>query len=187
VDWNENIEQKSDLKEIALSDANIFDNYRFYKIKDFLTFFSQKGIPELLDYFNYRKWFINDTTDRKKMNIIDDMDYFFRIDKFMRINYKFNFKLKDIAKEFFLSERKVSAIIRKNTGKKFNEFNDEVKLEQVKMLLLNTDYKISKIARKLGFKNPSTLYRKFSKSENITMLQYRKKHKDIWLANISGD
>lgn len=60
-------------------------------------------------------------------------------------------------------------------GLSFNEFNDTIKIDQAKRLLIQSNESISTICNILGYDDVSNFMRKFKKMEDITMVEYREK------------
>ena len=65
---------------------------------------------------------------------------------------------------------------KSQTGKTINEYINEVKIKEVKMLLLTTDASLLDISLQLGFSSQSHFQTLFKKQAGCTPSEYRRKH-----------
>jgi two-component system response regulator YesN len=89
-------------------------------------------------------------------------------------HYSENMSLETISAVVDLNPVYFSAIFKKETGRNFIEYLTEVRLEQAKTLLLESDYNISEIAWKVGYQDEKYFMRVFKKEMGITCAKYRK-------------
>lgn len=87
------------------------------------------------------------------------------------------FSLPGLAAEMNISVHYMSHLFKAVTGTTVVEFRNELKLTKAKEALINTDYSISEIAKKLGFCSSAYFSEIFFKSEQISPSEYRKYHK----------
>ncbi len=90
-------------------------------------------------------------------------------------NIDSNIKLKDIADELFISKRQLSRIIKKQYGVSFSERKMQLRIENAKLLLKNTELSIEKIAERCSFYDAGTFIKKFTVCTGTSPKQYRKK------------
>jgi len=83
-----------------------------------------------------------------------------------------------------MHERKVSSVIRSTTGESFKQYVTQLRIEESKRLLKETDLSIADVAFKSGYGNPSHFGRAFKASENCSPLEYRKSIKAGSVATI---
>ncbi len=88
-------------------------------------------------------------------------------------NVRDSSKLKDIAKELFISERQLSRIIKKQYGVSFTERKHQLRIESAKQLLKTTDLSIEKISEHVAFYDTATFIKQFTKRVGISPAQYR--------------
>jgi len=83
---------------------------------------------------------------------------------YIQNNYaKFNLSLADVASHVHLHPAYFSALFSKSENMSFIDYLTGYRLEKAKHLLQNTDFKLTKIALKVGYQNPtyfSTLFKK---------------------------
>lgn len=91
-------------------------------------------------------------------------------------NVRDNSKLKDIAKELFISERQLSRIIKKQYGVSFTERKHQLRVESAKQLLKTTNLSIEKISEHVAFYDTATFIKQFTKRVGISPAQYRENH-----------
>ncbi|WP_285015772.1 AraC family transcriptional regulator, partial [Lactococcus garvieae] len=81
-----------------------------------------------------------------------------------------------LAEYFNMSTSHISSEFKKCTKMTIHVYILNIKLEEVKKLLVGTNLDICSIAQRLGFADQSHLNRTFKRKENITPKQYRKKY-----------
>jgi two-component system response regulator YesN len=95
------------------------------------------------------------------------------IEFYIKLNYEQPLTLNSVANRFYYNPSYLSYLFSKN-GKSFLSCLNDTRLEQSVKLLINTSYKISLIAFKVGFSNSKTFYRAFQKKYKCTPTQLRK-------------
>lgn len=90
-------------------------------------------------------------------------------------NYQENLKLGAIAELFGYNSSYLGKVFNKTTGKNFNSYVDEVRIENSKKLLLEHDYKVYEIAQRVGYTNVDYFHKKFKKYTGMSPAEYRKK------------
>ena len=76
----------------------------------------------------------------------------------------------------FLSSQYLSYKIKETFGLGFNEYLNQIRVEESTKLLLDTDSSISEISDKVGFSHVRYFNKHFKLHYEMTPLQYRKKH-----------
>jgi two-component system, response regulator YesN len=96
----------------------------------------------------------------------------------MYIRRHFNEKitLESAAAMVFLSPAYLSRIFKQETGFTFNNFLNNIRIEQSKALLKNNELKIVDIASRVGFDSQSYFTKVFKKHLGMSPLQYRDKY-----------
>lgn len=113
-------------------------------------------------------------------NLRDDeeqLERYHRIVKYLSNNYMNKVSLQDIAEKEFLSSQYLSYKIKNILGHGFNEFLNQIRVEESTKLLLDTDKKISEISEDVGFSHIRYYNKHFKLHYKMTPLQYRKKYK----------
>ena len=80
--------------------------------------------------------------------------------------------LKDIAEHFSYHPNYISALLHKETGRKFTEILLEKRMERAVLLLKNTTLSIEELAAMLGYSNHSNFYKAFKMYYGITPREY---------------
>lgn len=86
-------------------------------------------------------------------------------------------KVSDIAEHLKLSESRISVIFKKETGKTLIQYLTELRIENAKKLLKNTELKVYEIAEAVGYSNSQYLSNLFYKEVGCFPLEYRKNGK----------
>jgi YesN/AraC family two-component response regulator len=98
-----------------------------------------------------------------------------RIKRFAERNSHKRTCLKDAAAAIYLSPKYLSRIFKQNTGTRFSEFRLEIKMNEAKSLLKDTDFNVNQIADRLGYQNAESFIRIFKKITGFTPTEFRKK------------
>ena len=107
-------------------------------------------------------------------------EQFLEIDSFIQKNKKYlltKYTLQNLSKDTELSSSTLSLIVNNIAGKSFTDYINEKRIEQAKVLLLDTDYSnytITAIGLESGFNSKSTFYTVFKKHVGYTPVQFKK-------------
>lgn len=88
-------------------------------------------------------------------------------------------QIKDVAKAAYVSNSYLSVIIKQGTGKTFVEYLTELRMEQAKKLLEETELKNYEIAELCGFSNPTYFSTVFKSAYGIAPSAYKKENKKL--------
>lgn len=79
-----------------------------------------------------------------------------------------------VAEQIYLSPAYISRIFKKSTGMNFVKYLNDVRLKKAATLLLEADYPINEISKKVGFSDVSYFCSCFKKKYGMTTVQYRR-------------
>jgi AraC-like DNA-binding protein len=96
-----------------------------------------------------------------------------RIENYINQNCGEPISRASIAKHFQLSGCYLSVICRKFTGKSFNEFLMDLRLQRASMLLTETNFTLDEISDRCGFRYTSYFIRVFKRSYGTTPSKFR--------------
>ncbi len=83
-------------------------------------------------------------------------------------------RLVNLADQLGFSTHLLSKVINKKSGKNFNQFVNDYRLQEAKRLLLeNPEYSVKTIYFDVGFNNKATFYNAFKKEFHCTPVQFR--------------
>jgi YesN/AraC family two-component response regulator len=82
-----------------------------------------------------------------------------------------------LQKETGFGEKKITALLKKETGLSFKPYLNHLRIKKAKHFLLHTDWQITEIAFKVGYNNVSHFNRVFKEQNNMTPGLFRKKYK----------
>ena len=80
--------------------------------------------------------------------------------------------LKDIAAHFHYHPNYISALLHRETGRKFSEILLEKRMERAVLLMKNTPLSIEEIAAMLGYSNHSNFYKAFKEYYGVTPREF---------------
>ena len=112
----------------------------------------------------------------KKENSIEESssNTFKLVLDYIHSNFKANITLQDIAEHFFYNPAYLSMIIKRELGKNFITYLNELKINYACELLDRTDLPINEIANMCGLSNYFYFARLFKKIKNVTPTEYKK-------------
>ncbi len=96
-----------------------------------------------------------------------------RVEVFLRLRYMENIKLQDLAESIQLSTRQASRLIMREFGVNYITKLNEIRLNQARFLLENSDKSIHQISTECGFQNYTYFATCFKRATNMTPLEFR--------------
>ena len=144
-----------------------------YTISDF---YIQKCdvCSEIVQLIKYRNYAVEELASQVKKRQERKMtSYVDRCQQYIADNYKKKIYLKDIAEKMDLSEAYLSRLFRRETGKRFQDYVIDVRLEHAANLLKYSEEAIPEIAEYVNFPSQSYMGKLFKKKYNLTPKQYR--------------
>lgn len=101
-----------------------------------------------------------------------------RITDYIKENYaNEELSMKDVARQAYISVSYLGIILKKETGKTFIEYLTEIRIQQARKFLVETDLKNYEIAMKCGYSNPTYFSTVFKGLEGMSPSAYRKENK----------
>lgn len=91
--------------------------------------------------------------------------------------YHASITLADLSKQFNRSKSHISHLFKRESGTTLRAYCNNLKLEDAKNLLVNTDMSVTQIAYDTGFNDQSYFISLFRKKFGISPLQYRKQNR----------
>lgn len=156
------------LSEIDVDYTNIFEdsNNPFDGIRKCSTIIEMSD--KLEDVFRRVCQYISECRTLVKSNVIN------KIISYIDANYSDqNIGLTSLSESFNLSVSYLSYLFKEQTGTKFNEYLNSVRIENACKLLKNTNVSINEISLKVGYSNVVSFNRAFKRIYNMSPGQYR--------------
>lgn len=97
-----------------------------------------------------------------------------QVQNYIKEHYSSSINLQFLAKEFLFSYTDLSRRFKKATGMSFSEFLNDIRLTEAMKLIKTTDYRCSKIASVVGYKNYESFSRAFKEKYNKAPNEIRK-------------
>jgi two-component system, response regulator YesN len=91
----------------------------------------------------------------------------FQVIQYVDEEFRSKLKLQTLAKKFHMNPTYLGQVFKKETGKAFNEYLNEKRIEEAKRLLKRTPMKISDIALQVGYPNTDYFISKFKQATGI--------------------
>lgn len=88
-------------------------------------------------------------------------------------NYSKDISLKVIASEFYVNPSYLGQTFKKETGKLFSTYLNELRIEKAKELMANTKMKASHIATEVGYRDANYFYKVFKKYTGVYPSEYQ--------------
>jgi two-component system response regulator YesN len=96
-----------------------------------------------------------------------------KIKNYIEANYSGNISLRSIASEFYMNPVYLGQRFRKVYGVYFNDFLLQLRIEEAKKLLRQTDMRVYEIAERVGFGSSDYFATQFEKTESCSPTEYR--------------
>ncbi|MCF2940472.1 helix-turn-helix domain-containing protein [Paenibacillus alkaliterrae] len=123
---------------------------------------------ELINIVNHLCDQLKETSNHQNIEVVED------IRKYIKENYaKPDLSLEWMAGEVKLSRGYLGKLFKAQIGVSFNDYLNTVRMEQAKLLLLETDESVQVISEKIGIYNNTYFYTLFKKSYHVSPAQYR--------------
>lgn len=87
--------------------------------------------------------------------------------------YYLDLNLSQLSQFYFMNSNYLSQLFKKETGQGFLEYLTQIRMEQAKKLLINTQFKAYEISEMVGYNNPKYFSRAFYKYCGCTPTQFR--------------
>lgn len=94
--------------------------------------------------------------------------------EFVRENYKSNLNMAVVSNQISMNYTLFSYSFKQYTGKNFTTYLKEVRVNEAKRLLEETDMKIMEISSEVGFENEKNFMKVFKKECGVSASEYRK-------------
>lgn len=96
-----------------------------------------------------------------------------RMHAYMQKNYDQDLKIESIAKMMNYNSAYLGKIYKKKMGQSFNNMLDEIRIENAKRLLKETDIKVYQVSKQIGYGNIDYFYAKFKRYVGMTPKKYK--------------
>lgn len=92
----------------------------------------------------------------------------------LKDNYNYDWTLEKLAKHFHFNSSYFSGLFKQHFGIGYNEYLNEIRLDQAKCLLLQSETRVSDLAQRVGYQSPNYFIRIFRKKYGLTPSEYRR-------------
>jgi two-component system response regulator YesN len=99
----------------------------------------------------------------------------YRIEAYLKQNYKQNLTLKEIAKIFYMHPAYLGQLFLKKFGVSFNEYLHQMRIEEAKRLMDTTTLRTYEVALEVGYNHYHSFLQNFEKHTGIKPAEYRQK------------
>lgn len=168
------------ISELPLTEDTIFYIRKMDEKSKECTEAAQKDAQLLatLIFNEIMQYLISPKSVRRK-STESDSKHIYVIEQYINAHVNEKIYLYDIAGHIHLSARQVSRIIHQECGCTLADLVKEKKLAIAKILLKNTDMKVSEIATQVNVGTENYFYMLFSQKYGLSPLQYRKKKRGL--------
>lgn len=98
-----------------------------------------------------------------------------KIKGYIEAHYHENINLKSLASEFYMNPVYLGQLFKKTYGVYFNDYLLQMRVNEAKKLLRQTDLRSYEVAEKVGFSSADYFVTQFEKIEHMTPTEYRNK------------
>lgn len=96
-----------------------------------------------------------------------------KVKQYIEAHFHENMSLKSISKTFYMNPVYLGQLFKKTYGVYFNDYLLEIRIQEAKKLLRQTDLKVYEVAERVGFCNPDYFVTQFEKVEHKTPTEYK--------------
>ena len=133
------------------------------------------SFEELIDKFSLIMY--DDIESKLVVHTDEESDYIHQAKDYIQKNYNRAISLETLADELALNQSYVSSIFKEGTGINFKQYLTDVRIENAKRLLRETNMNLNEIAYEIGYKNAFYFAKTFLAHEGIRPQEYRKIHR----------
>lgn len=123
------------------------------------------------DAFLYMKNVINSMIENFNFNTSDAV--IIKVISYVKSNYTNDLKLENLGEMFNCNSAYLGKKFKKYTGVQFNSYLDNLRIEDAKEKIKNSDLKIYQISKLVGFANTDYFFMKFKKYTGYTPKEYK--------------
>lgn len=123
------------------------------------------------DAFDFFCGVLTDLTENFHTNTADSV--IVKVIAYVKTNYSSDLKLETLGDLFNCNSAYLGKKFRKYTGVQFNTYLDNLRIEEAKNKLLNTDLKIYQISKLVGYSNTDYFFMKFKKATGMTPKEFK--------------
>ena len=136
------------------------DIYHCRSLLELERFISHSLIEDL-------KTYMENSRERERKPILETLSY-------IKNHYGEKLSLEDISEQMGFNMNYFSELFKKETGKTFTVYVSEVRMEEAKKMLRDTNMAVYEIAGKVGYKDPKFFSQQFAKTVGLKPAEYRK-------------
>jgi len=129
------------------------------------------GLAELKSY--YHQFFTNIASLLYEKGEYTTDDVIEKIQTYTRKNYQKNLTVELLACFFYKNRSYLSHLFKMKTGVKYVDYLNEIRIDNAKRLLMETDKKMYQIAKEVGYDNVKYFFRVFKKKAGVTPEQWK--------------
>lgn len=172
------------------TEDNAQESEKYYILRRFISILFYEVVSKIDDYEDQ----IEESLLEMMYHLLNNFHYLFyeeeslkddemqleryhRITKYINNNYMNKVSLQDIADKEYLSVQYLSFKLKDIFGHSFNEFLNQIRVEESTKLLLDSDKNISEISDEVGFSHVRYYNKHFKLNYDCSPMQYRKKYK----------
>lgn len=154
-------------------------NYDLLKYINRLSIIGKQRIVTLDMLISFLTETVSEICDEVlKTNQINKMGIVGKAIEYVEDNYgDKELKLQTIANMYFVNAAYFGQVFKQKTGKTFNNYLSEKRIEKAKKLLADSGMRLYEIADSVGFADPNYFSAKFSEMEGMSPTVYRQMHK----------
>lgn len=158
----------SEFHEIGNLFEKMYSEYKQMK-KGSIDIIRANLIELIVKIFRYMEESSGKGVHQKKQDLIG------KAIEYMKMNYKSEITLSDLAMQSFISKNYFSRLFKEMTGTNVSDYIQYLRTDEACTLLKNTDMKVTDIASHVGFSDIKFFYEVFKRITGKTPGDYRKK------------
>ncbi|TJY41184.1 response regulator [Cohnella pontilimi] len=131
-------------------------------------------IDDIRSWLVHRIYEISETLYRKKQN--KNWKLIHEVVAHIQSRLRESITLREVAEHFEFSPNYLSHLLKKETGKGFNEYVISLRMEKASQLLRDTKLKIYEVADQVGYRYMPYFSKQFRDTYGMTPVEYKRRH-----------
>ena len=149
-------------------EVDLFSKKYSYFVYNMENFNLQEVQEKTLKFCLKSSCYIKELQQGNSMGVINE------IEKYIKENYMNDISLKALSEKYYMNSVYLGQQFKRYFGVNFNDYLNELRIEEAKKQLSRTNKKIYEIAESVGYKNTDYFVSRFQKFTNMSPSKYRK-------------
>lgn len=184
-EWAEELISKTCFSEDCVC-AKLANDELYKHIKEAVYALDSSNSLEFLSieyFFKFFSCIYSGKIDKKEFIFQHKNHYVSKLEEYIMFNYQKQISTAELSQIFNLNRSHMYRIFKKQTGQSIEAFIINVRMQEAKRFLRETNFSVNDISHLVGYSNYTSFFRKFKDTVGIPPTEYREKHSEISVAD----